>query len=134
MMISTFDELIAAAHAQPNTQHLLLVYTHAQLPDDPTPEQRAQFEQGHGGVLVPAVCVDKTAEELVSFEQLCEESQAHVPDWDVVFAAAVEAPPLQSLTPEQIDQAMEMMLARVKQGQITGIAAFDRQGDAIQLA
>ena len=39
-------------------------YYAVELPDDATPAQRARFEAGQGGALVPLMCVDKTPQEL----------------------------------------------------------------------
>ena len=49
MTISNFDDLLLAACDQPQGQRLLLVFAVADLPDDCTPEQHANFEQGTGG-------------------------------------------------------------------------------------
>jgi len=70
MTISSFDDLLLAACQQAQGQRLLLVFAAAELPDDASPEQRAGFAQGAGGALVPAMCVDKTPEEIGNFERL----------------------------------------------------------------
>ena len=64
MDISSFDDLLHAARLQPEPQRLLFVFVGVELPDDATPAQRARFEQGQGGALVPLMCVDKTPQEL----------------------------------------------------------------------
>ncbi len=53
MDISSFDDLLHAARLQPEPQRLLFVFVGVELPDDATPAQRARFEQGQGGALVP---------------------------------------------------------------------------------
>ncbi|MDO9479321.1 MAG: ribonucleotide reductase subunit alpha, partial [Hydrogenophaga sp.] len=58
MNIATFDDLLSAARAQPLPQRLLLVFAGIELPDDATPTERAGFERGEGGALVPQMCVD----------------------------------------------------------------------------
>ena len=70
MDISSFDDLLQAARMQPEPQRLLFVFAAVELPDDATPAQRARFEAGQGGALVPLMCVDKTPQELASFEAL----------------------------------------------------------------
>jgi peroxiredoxin len=52
--ITNFADLISEARLQPDAQRLLFVFTRAELPDNPTAEQRRHFEQGVGGVLTPA--------------------------------------------------------------------------------
>lgn len=56
MIITGFQSLLDAARQQPEPQRLLLVFTRAELPDDPTPEQRASFEQGEGRAGAGHVC------------------------------------------------------------------------------
>ena len=133
-MISTFDELLLAARQQPHAQHLLLVYTQAELPEDSSPAQKAAFEAGSGGALVPVTCVDKSASELTSFADLEIEAQAFVQDWDVLFAAAIDIRPDQKHSDSIIDTAMNQVIERVKSGQIGGLISFDRTGTAISLA
>ena len=92
MDISSFDDLLHAARAQPEPQRLLFVFAAAELPDDATPAQRARFAAGQGGALVPLMCVDKTPQELPSFSALVEEARQFTApghDWALVFAAAL---------------------------------------------
>ena len=89
MDISNFDDLLMAARAQPEPQRLLFVFAGAELPDDATPEQRAHFEQGEGGALVPVMCVDKAIGDLTSFPALVDESREMGQSWQIVFAAAL---------------------------------------------
>jgi len=70
MNISTFDDLLRAAREQPEPQRLLFVFAGAVLPDDSTPDERAGFEAGEGGALAPLMAVDKTPEEIDTFEAL----------------------------------------------------------------
>lgn len=134
MMISNFDELIAAAKAQANDQHLILVYTVAELPEDATPQQRADFEAGYGGALVPVACVDKKREELTSFADLCVEARDYVPEWNVLFAGALDVPPLETLSDDKIDQTVETVLAKIKAGQFETLIPFDANGQTIDLS
>ncbi len=48
MDISTFDDLLAAARAQPQPQRLLFVFAAIELPDDATPPSAPAFEQRPG--------------------------------------------------------------------------------------
>ena len=75
MDISSFDDLLQAARMQPEPQRLLFVFAAVELPDDATPAQRARFEAGQGGALVPLMCVDKTPQELASFDVLVAEAR-----------------------------------------------------------
>lgn len=75
MNISNFDDLIQASKLQADPQHLLFVFAGVELPDDCTPEQRAEFDAGEGGTLVPLMYVDKTPLEVASFKALAEEAK-----------------------------------------------------------
>ena len=48
MEITCFDDLLSAARAQVEPQRLLFVFAQAELPEAPTPEQRAGFARGQG--------------------------------------------------------------------------------------
>ncbi len=134
MTISSFDDLLLAACEQPQGQRLLLVFASADLPDDATPEQRAGFEQGAGGALVPAMCVDKTPEEIGNFEQLKQEAAQFGPPWRVLFAStlsgASDAPPDSAAA----EPALQRMVDAIKQGAFANMIAFDTTGNAISLA
>ena len=90
MDMDHFDDLLAAASRQDQPQRLLLVFARAECPPDATAEERAAFARGEGGALAPAVCVDKLPEEIASFSALLEESKAAVPDWRILFVAAMD--------------------------------------------
>ena len=133
MTISSFDDLLLAACEQPQGQRLLLVFASADLPDDATPEQRADFAQGAGGALVPAMCVDKTPDEIGNFERLTEEARQFAAPWRVLFASSLsgagDAPP----TSKAAEPALQRMVDAIKQGAFANMIAFDTQGDAISL-
>jgi hypothetical protein len=89
LQITTFDELLDAARQQPEPQRLLLLFAAAELPDGSTAAERARFEAGQGGALVPQVCVDKAPEELQDFAALVEEAKLFTQGWSIVFVAAL---------------------------------------------
>ncbi|HET7160419.1 MAG TPA: ribonucleotide reductase subunit alpha, partial [Burkholderiales bacterium] len=70
MVISSFDDLLRAARMQPEPQRLLFVFAGVELPADSTPEQRAGFQAGQGGALIPLMSVDKSPDELETFAAL----------------------------------------------------------------
>ena len=131
MMISSFDDLLLAACEQPQGQRLLLVFASADLPDDATPEQRAGFEQGAGGALVPAMCVDKTPDEIGNFERLSQEATQFGAPWRVLFASSMsgagDAPP----TSKAAEPVLQSMVDAIKQGMFANMIAFDESGAAI---
>lgn len=134
MTISNFDDLLLASCEQPQGQRLLLVFASADLPDDATPAQRVSFEQGEGGALVPAMCVDKTPDEIGNFERLTQEAKQFAAPWRVLFASSLsgtgDAPP----TSQAAEPALERMVEAIKQGAFANMIAFDTAGNAISLA
>lgn len=133
MDITTFDDLLAAARAQPQPQRLLLVFAGIELPDGASPAERAGFERGEGGALVPHMCVDKTPEELASFADLCEEASQFGPPWGMVFAAGLSGAGGLAPTSEQAEAPLQRMVESIRQGRLQGFIPFDRDGRAVRL-
>lgn len=133
MDISSFDDLLAAARQQPQPQRLLFVFASAALPDNPTPQQRADFEAGHGGALVPSVCVDRTPDELASFAAFAEEARAFSLDWVIVFATSLSGRDGRAPAPADAEAPLERMVAAIKAGDIGAFIPFNRQGMPVRL-
>ena len=133
MHISHFDDLLAAARAQPEPQRLLLVFASASLPADATAEQRARFDAGESGELAPLMCVDKDPGALADFAALIDEASSLGPDWALVFAAALSGTGGRPPADSQVDAALQRMVEAVKSGDLSGLIPFDRQGEAVQL-
>lgn len=133
MNISSFNDLLQAARYQPLPQRLLFVFAAVELPEGSTPQQRADFEAGHGGALVPLMCVDKSPQELDSFEALVQEAAQFGRPWAMVFAAALSGSPGEPPTTEAAEKPLERMVEAIKQGDIGSYIPFDAQGNAVQL-
>ena len=133
MDISTFDDLLAAARAQPQPQRLLMVFAAVELPDDASPAERAAFEKGQGGALVPQMCVDKSPDELASFDQLKQDAAGFGKPWGMVFAAAMSGAPGKAPSSADADAPLEKMVEAIRQGQIQAYIPFDGEGRAVQL-
>lgn len=126
MEISSFDDLLRIARQQASLQRLLLVFCKAEMPENATPQQKAEFEAGEGGALVPLASVDKFPEALDSFATLSAEAAQHGLNWDVLFVAAMDRQANEG--PEQVaavDQSLEAMVAAVKAGHVGSFAPFD---------
>jgi hypothetical protein len=133
MNINHFDHLLAAARQQPDAQRLLLVFAAASLPAGATAEQRARFEAGESGELAPLMCVDKDPAELKDFAALQREAVSMGQDWALVFAAALSGQGPQAPAIAQVEAALTRMVEAVKAGNLSGMIAFDREGEAVQL-
>ena len=134
MDISTFDDLLQAARAQPEPQRLLFVFAGVELPDDATPAQRERFEAGQGGALVPLMCVDKRPDELATFDALVEEaSQFGQNNWGIVFAAAMSGSVNRAPTSEDAEEPLQRMVEAIKRGEHAGYIPFDTQGHTVQI-
>lgn len=131
MSISSFDDLIRAARQQPEPQRLLFVFTAVELPDDSTPEQRARFEAGNGGALTPLMCVDKTLEELGTFNDLLEESRQVLQEWKIVFVAALSGNNGRVPRSEDAEAALNRMVESIKAGSIGSFIPFDAHGQPV---
>lgn len=134
MDISTFDDLLRAARAQPEPQRLLMVFAGAVLPEDSTPEQRAGFAAGEGGALEPLMSVDKDPAELASFAALLAESQRHGQGWAIVLAGCLGGRAGRLPSAEETDRALERMIESVKSGRLGNLISFDRHGQSVVLA
>jgi hypothetical protein len=133
MNITNFDDLLIAARSQPEPQRLLFVFAGAELPGDATPQQRASFEAGEGGALVPLMTVDKAPDEIASFHTLMEESLTFNQEWRILFVAAMSGHG--GKTPSSVDAEplLEGMVESIKQGAVGSFISLDRQGQAVAL-
>jgi hypothetical protein len=128
-----FSDLLAAAHAEPEPQRLLLVFAAAELPRDATPAERAQFERGEGGALAPVICVDKRPEEIADFAALCAEAGHTAQHWDILFVAAMSGRGGHAPSNDEAVQPLRMMVEQIGAGHIARFLAVDRNGDLVQL-
>ena len=133
MEISHFNDLLAAARQQADAQRLLLVFAAASLTPDATAEQRARFEAGESGELAPLMCVDKSPEELKTFEGLVAEAGQFGKRWALVFSAALSGTRQQPPTTDDADKPLQHMVEAIQRGEIGAYLAFDREGSPVQL-
>jgi hypothetical protein len=133
MNISSFDDLLAAARTQPTAQRLLMVFATADLPDDATVQQHADFDAGVGGALLPAMCVDKAVHELSSFAAMAAEAAQFDLPWRMVFASSLSGNGQQLPSSESAQPALERMVESIKLGTFANMIAFDTQGIAVNL-
>lgn len=128
---SPFEQLLQAAHAQPEPQALLFVFAAAELPAQATPAQRRQFESAQGGALAPTACVDKTLQELGTFQELVAESLQASPPWQAVFVAALGGRDGRPPAAQQVDAALGGMVENIKRGSFGGYLALNPLGEIL---
>ena len=133
MNISHFNDLLEAARQQTDAQRLLMVFAGAELSDDATPEQKADFDAGHGGELSPLMCADKTPTDIGSGEKLVTEAAPFGHNWVVVFVAGMSGIGPRAPSSEDAQAHLQGMVDAIKVGQIDRFIAFNLDGDAIQL-
>ena len=114
-------------------QRLLFVFAGVELPDDASAEQRAAFAAGHGGALTPLIGVDKSPDELASFEALVGEAAQFGHNWVLVFAAALSGTRQQPLTSADVEVPLQTMVESVQRGDLGSYLPFDRQGLPVQM-
>ncbi len=132
-MIEHFNDLLSVARAQPLPQRLLFVFAGVEMPEQPSAEQRSAFDAGHGGALVPLMCVDKSPDELASFEALVGEATQFGHPWALVFSAALSGTRQQPPSSTDADLPLQAMVEAIKRGDIAAYLPFDRQGLPVQL-
>ena len=133
MSISSFEDLLSAARQQPEPQRLLFVFAKAELPEDCSVEQRANFEAGLGGTLTPMMCLDKTPEELSTFSALLEESRQVLLSWTIVFVAALSGKNGRAPGTEDAETPLNKMVESIKAGSTGMFIPFDTYGQPILL-
>lgn len=131
MNITSFDDLLMASQLQSDPQRLLFVFAGVELPDDCTPEQRAGFDAGEGGALVPLMCVDKSPAEIVNFKSLVEEARALAQPWRIVFVAAMSG--VRGVSPSSTDAEipLQRMEEAIRQGSFANYIPFDCNGQTV---
>ena len=78
--------------------------------------------------------MEKLPEEIASFSALLEESKAAVPDWRILFVAAMDGRGGHAPNPDEAVQPLRMMVEQVKGGRIAQFLAIDRDGSLVALA
>lgn len=131
MNIANFDDLVRAARAQPAPQRLLFVFANAEAPENCTPEQRAAFEAGQGGALVPLMSVDKKPEELGTFAALAAESRQYAPQWDIVFVASLSGKNGSAPTSAEAERSLQHMIESIKAGAFGAFLPFNADGEPV---
>ena len=79
------------------------------------------------------MCVDKAPSELTGFSDLAAQAQLAGPPWQIVFAAALGGQDGKPPTQAQIEMALQGMVDAIHVGGVGRYAAFDVNGDPIEI-
>jgi hypothetical protein len=132
MNLSTFQDLLDAAHRQPEPQRLLFVFARTELPERATAAQRERFDRREGGTISPCLCVDKAPVDIASFDALAAESATTGQDWDIVFVGSLSGRAGVAPSADEAAQPLRFMVNAINNGRVGEFAAFDRQGEVLQ--
>lgn len=131
--LTSYDDLLQLARAQPNPQRLLFVFTQAEIEPDANEMQKADFDAGNGGLLKPIMCVDKPLDELSTFNDLVEESVKTGQAWTVVFVACLSGYGNRMPSSEDANKPLDSMINSINQGMVSQYLAFNREGELLSL-
>ncbi|MES3022953.1 MAG: ribonucleotide reductase subunit alpha [Pseudomonadota bacterium] len=134
MTIDSFTTLLDAARAQAQPQRMLFAFARAELPDGAGSAERSAFSERRGGALAPVMCVDKTLEELGSFEELVAESRHTGADWDIVFVSSMSGRGGKAPASSEAEAPLNMMVTYIHTGEIGRFLAFAKDGELVKFA
>ena len=112
---------------------LLLLLAVAELPEGASPEEKAAFDAGHGGALVPTLCVDKSPQDLRNFVDFSREAYALGQPWQMLFVSTLSGANGKPPAASAVDQALERMTTMLQAGDLSRMLAFNTEGQAVQL-
>lgn len=133
MNVTNYNDLLAAARAQPQPQRILFAFASAELPADAGAPERERYAERRGGALKPVMCVDKTLDELGSFEDLVAESRHTGADWDIVFVTTMSGSDGKPPPSAQAEAPLNMMVTYIHTGQVERFLAFNKDGELLNV-
>lgn len=133
MNITSYGDLLAAARSQPQPQRMLFAFARAELPADAAAPERERYAERRGGALVPVMCVDKTLDQLASFDDLVAESRHTGADWDIVFVSSMTGRGGLPPSAAEAEAPLNMMVTYIHTGQINRFLAFNKQGELLSI-
>ncbi len=127
MMSSSFKKMIQAAEAQDQPQRLLIMLAKSEVETD-------DKEEGMSGTISPVICVDKTPDEITTFEDFVSEADKINPDWDMLFIAGLTGENNQMPTTEEADPVLNKMVNDLMSGQdLSNYLVLDRNEDPVDI-
>lgn len=122
MNIASYSDLMDAARAQPQPQRMLFAFA------------RAERLEASGGTLEPVMCVDKTLDQLSTFDALVDESRHMGAHWDIVFVTSMSGRAGKPPPSSEAEAPLNMMVTYIHTGEIGRFLAFGKDGQLLSLA
>ena len=126
-MSSNFKKMIDAAEAQEQPQRILIMLAKSEI-------EISDKEKGMSGTITPVICVDKTPDEVTSFEDFVKEADSINSDWDMMFIAGLSGENNEMPTPEDADPILNQMVNNLMSGQdLSRYLVLDRNDDPVDI-
>lgn len=126
-MSSNFKKMIDAAEAQDQPQRILIMLAKSEV-------EESDNEKGMSGTITPVICVDKTPDEITSFEDFVKEADSINSDWDMMFIAGLSGENNEMPTPEDADPVLNNMVNNLMSGQeLSRYLVLDRNDDPVDI-
>lgn len=119
--------MIDTAEVQNQPQRLLIMLAKSEIEDN-------DKEKGMSGTITPVICVDKTPEEITTFQDFITEADSINSDWDMMFIAALTGKNNEMPTPEEADPILNKMVNDLTSGQdLSRYLVLDRNEDPVDI-
>ena len=119
--------MVDAAEAQDQPQRLLIMLAKSEI-------ETNDKEEGMSGTITPVICVDKTPEEITTFEDFVTEADSINADWDMMFIAGLAGENNQMPTPEEADPVLNKMVNDLMSGQdLSRYLVLDRNEEPVDI-
>ena len=126
-MSSNFRKMIDTAEAQDLPQRLLIMLAKSEI-------EANDKEKGMSGTITPVICVDKTPDEITTFEDFVTEADSINSDWDMMFIASLAGENNEMPTPEEADPVLNRMVNDLMSGQdLSRYLVLDRNEDPVDI-
>ena len=126
-MSSNFKKMIDAAQAQDQPQRILIMLAKSEV-------EESDKEKGISGTITPVICVDKTPDEITSFEDFVKEADSINSEWDMMFIAGLAGENNEMPTPEDADPILNQMVNNLMSGQdLSRYLVLDRNDDPVDI-
>lgn len=122
MNIASYSDLLDAARAQSQPQRMLFAFARAEQPD------------ASSGTLTPVMCVDKTLDELSTFDALVDESRHTGAHWDIVFVTSMSGRAGKAPAASEAEAPLNMMVTNIHIGEVGRFLAFGKDGQLLRFA